>query len=85
MIQTLRKFRGGGRPSKFGGGQSREIFRGGPVKKITLYLKTHLREKLHSQNRDGIDRAVQANLGGASLETFSGEGQLKKHPVTQNQ
>ena len=23
---------------------------------------------------------VQANLGGASLETFSGEGQLKKSP-----
>ena len=38
MIQTLRKFRGGARPSKFGGGQSREIFRGGPVKKITLYF-----------------------------------------------
>ena len=37
MIQTLRKFRGA-RPSKFGGGQSRDIFRGGPVKKITLYV-----------------------------------------------
>ena len=37
MIQTLRKFRGGASPSKFGGGQSRDIFRGVPVKKITLY------------------------------------------------
>ena len=36
MIQTLRNL-GGARPSKFGGGQSKDIFRGGPVKKITLY------------------------------------------------
>ena len=33
---TLREIRGGASPSKFGGGQSRDIFRGGPVKKITL-------------------------------------------------
>ena len=37
MIQTLRKFRGGASPSKFGRGQSRDIFRGVPVKKNTLY------------------------------------------------
>ena len=37
MIPTLREIRGGASPSKFGGGQSRDIFRGGPVKKITLY------------------------------------------------
>ena len=33
MIPTLREIRGGASPSKFGGGQSRDIFRGGPVKK----------------------------------------------------
>ena len=37
VIPTLREIRGGGSPSKFGGGQSRDIFRGGPVKKTTLY------------------------------------------------
>ena len=37
MIPTLREIRGGASPSKFGWGQSRDIFRGGPVKKITLY------------------------------------------------
>ena len=37
MIPTLREIRGGASPSKFGGGQSRDIFRGVPVKKITLY------------------------------------------------
>ena len=37
VIPTLREIRGGASPSKFGGGQSRDIFRGGPVKKITLY------------------------------------------------
>ena len=37
MIPTLREIRGGASPSKFGGGQSRDIFRGGPVKKTTLY------------------------------------------------
>ena len=38
VIPTLREIRGGASPSKFGGGQSRDIFRGGPVKKITLYF-----------------------------------------------
>ena len=38
VIPTLREIRGGASPSKFGGGQSRDIFRGGPVKKITLYI-----------------------------------------------
>ena len=33
MIPTLRKIRGGASPSKFGGGQSGDIVRGGPVKK----------------------------------------------------
>ena len=37
VIPTLREIRGGASPSKFGGGQSRDIFRGGPVKKTTLY------------------------------------------------
>ena len=37
VIPTLREIRGGASPSKFGGGQSRDIFRGGPVKKITLH------------------------------------------------
>ena len=45
MIPTLRKFRGGASPSKFGGGQSRYIFRGGPVKKITLYMMASLLER----------------------------------------
>ena len=38
MIQTLRKFRGG-QTKQIWGGQSRDIFRGGPVKKITLYIQ----------------------------------------------
>ena len=38
VIPTLREIRGGASPSKFGGGQSRDIFRGVPVKKITLYV-----------------------------------------------
>ena len=39
MIQTLRKFRGGGRPSKFGGGASLETFsKEAKLKKITLYI-----------------------------------------------
>ena len=37
MIQTLRKFRAGPDQANLGGGQSRDIFRGGPVKEITLY------------------------------------------------
>ena len=41
MIQTLRKFRGGPDQANLGGGQSRDIFRGGPVKKITLYVFVH--------------------------------------------
>ena len=39
MIQTLRKFRGGARPSKFGGGASLETFsKEAQLKKITLYI-----------------------------------------------
>ena len=39
MIPTLKNLEGGAIPSKFWGGQSRDIFRGGPVKKITLYIQ----------------------------------------------
>ena len=45
MIPTLREIRGGASPSKFGGGQSRDIFRGGPVKKITLYINFKISTK----------------------------------------
>ena len=39
MIQTLRKFRGGASPSKFGGGASLETFsKEAKLKKITLYI-----------------------------------------------
>ena len=41
MIQTLRKFRGG-QTKQIWGGQSRDIFRGGPVKKITLYYTSEI-------------------------------------------
>ena len=41
MIPTLRKFKGGPVQAYLGGGQSRDIFRGGPVKKNTLYLETY--------------------------------------------
>ena len=37
---NTKKIQGGASPSKFGGGQSRDIFRGVPVKKITLYYCT---------------------------------------------
>ena len=40
MITTLRKIRGGASPTKYGGGQSRDIVRGGLVKKMTLYMFT---------------------------------------------
>ena len=36
MIPTLTKFRGGPVQANLGGGQSRDIFPGGPVKKTTL-------------------------------------------------
>ena len=39
MILILRRFRGGPVEGFMGGGQSRDIFRGGPVKKITLYIE----------------------------------------------
>ena len=37
MILILRRFRGGPVEGFMGGGQSSDIFRGGPVKKNTLY------------------------------------------------
>ena len=60
VIPTLREIRGGASPSKFGGGQSRDIFRGGPVKKITLY-KVHLEGE--NITRDEVVKAI-LNLGG---------------------
>ena len=54
MIPTLRKI---------WGGQSRDIVRGGPVKKTTLYLE----DLEGGQSRD--------LWGGANLETFSGKAQ----------
>ena len=45
MTPTLTNL-GGPSPCKFGGGQSRDIFRGGPVKKTTLYVEvTSLNER----------------------------------------
>ena len=38
VILILRRFRGGPVEGFMGGGQSRDIFRGGPVKKTTLYV-----------------------------------------------
>ena len=38
VILILRRFRGGPVEGFLGGGQSGDIFRGGPVKKITLYI-----------------------------------------------
>ena len=41
VILILRRFRGEPVEGFMGGGQSRDIFRGGPVKKNTLYEVTH--------------------------------------------
>ena len=40
VILILRRFRGGPVEGFLGGGQSLDIFRGGPVKKITLYVRS---------------------------------------------
>ena len=63
MIQTLRKFRGG---------QSRDIFRGGPVKKITLYkasdLRTYFLTGLFSLGgMTGLTGGVTRLTGGVTL------------------
>ena len=69
MILTLRKIKGD-QSKQILGGQSRDIVRGGPVKKTTLYLE----DLEGGQSRD--------LWGGANLETFSGKAQWeKKHPV----